>query len=354
VIKFCHTSSAHAALCARAAIDEVPESGTPNHYERFQCLIDAAKLYMEYGTPYYNIDIALKYLSETLDNRHRDVRPKIRGVRNALLRLEIDYHDLFITMSSASLKLLEITQSAVSLLPRITFFGIHPYSRLQSLEQGQTIAMIDASHALNLSLPEKALEIMEQYRAIFWTHTLCLRSSFDDIPKNLQYQLLSLSQRLEKVSNTSEDSKDQRSMDAEIARRRKESNELNSIVEQVRCLPGLERFMLPDGYSTLKGVAGKGPVVVLVSSTLACHVIILRSSEDAASIPLGAVTDKWLVDSASVWRSTVIEARSALRGGRKLVKLQKTHDSVYTRASRILNLLWVEVVFPVVKHFVYR
>jgi tetratricopeptide (TPR) repeat protein len=349
MLKFRRSSAVIAALCAKDTIDEALNSVDSSHYERFQCLIDAAKLYMEHGTPYYNIEMALEYLSGALENTHRDVRSKIHGLKNVLTKIEMENHDIFTTRSSTSSKLLDIMGSAVLLLPRIAFFGIHPYSRLQSLKEGQSIAMTGASHALNLSFPEKALEIMEQGRAVFWTHSLRLRSPFDDVPGGLRDRLFILTQRLEKVTNASESSRDQQRVEREIAQRRKESEEFNSLVEQVRCLPGLERFMLPDEYSSLKEVAGRGPVVVLVSSTLGCHAIILKSSCTATSIPLEAVTDKWLVNSASVWRSTVVKARSAMRDGRKLVKSTKNLDSTCTQATQILRLLWINVVFPVIQ-----
>jgi hypothetical protein len=247
------------------------------------------------------------------------------------------------------LKLLDIIGNAVLLLPHIAFFGIYPSTRLQSLKEGQSIAMTGASLALNLSDPGKALEIMEQGRAIFWTHTLRLRSPFDDIPEELHIQLSSLARRLEKIANASENSMDQRYVEKEIAQRRKDSEEFNSLVDQVRCLPGRERFMLPDEYSTLKLVAEKGPVVVLVCSPLACHAMILTQSGNASTIPLEAVTDKWLVESASAWRSTVIEARSALMDERKLFKVKKVPDASYTRSESVLRLLWINVVFPVIQ-----
>jgi tetratricopeptide (TPR) repeat protein len=349
LVKFRHSSSAHYALQAREIINEVLGSVDPDHYERFQCLIDAAKLYMEHGTPYYNIDIALKHLSNALINSHRDIRSKIRGTKNVLLKLEMEHYNLFTSTSSTSLKLLDVIESAVSLLPGIAFFGINPQSRLQSLKEGQSIAMTGASHALNLSLPEKALEIMEQGRAVFWSHTLLLRSPFDHVPKDLRDRLLSLARRLEKASTISERSTDHRLLDIEISQRRKDSNEFNSLVEQVRCLPELEHFMLPDKFSHLKEVAQKGPVVILVSSTLACHAIVLISSGVAASIPLKEITDRWLVESASMWRSTAIDARLAMRDERKLVKSKKTPDSSYTQAKQILRLLWINVVFPVIQ-----
>jgi tetratricopeptide (TPR) repeat protein len=347
--KFCQLSAVDHAHRARNTINEVLGRIVPDHYERFQCLIDAAELYMQYGTPYHDIDIALKHLSDALGNSNRDVRSKIRGAKHVLDKLETEHHHLFTTMSSTSLKLLDIIGGAVLLLPRVAFFGTHPYSRLRSLKEGQSIAMTGASHALNLSLPEKALEIMEQGRAIFWTHTLRLRSPFDEIPETLRNQLVSLARRLEKVTNASENFMDQQVVEREAAQRRKDSKEFNSLVEQVRCLPGLESFMLSDGYSTLKQVAEKGPVVVLACSTLACHAIVLKPSKKAISIPLEAITDKWLIESASVWRSTVTEARLAMRDGRKLVGLKKVSDPSYTRSKRILCLLWTNIVLPVIQ-----
>jgi tetratricopeptide (TPR) repeat protein len=349
VVKWRQSSDIDHALRARDAIDEVLESVNPDHYERLQSLIDAAGLYMEHGTPYYDIDVALEYLSDALVNTRRDARSKIHGTKQIINRLEIRHHTLFTMTSSTSLKLLDIIGNAVLLLPRIAFLGIYPFSLLQSLKEGQSIAMIGTSLALNLSYPEKALEIMEQGRAIFWTHTLRLRSPFNNIPGELRGRLSSLARRLEKIANASENSTNQRYVEKEIAQRRKDSEEFNSLVNQVRCLPGQERFMLPDEYSTLKGVAEKGPVVVLVCSTLACHAMILMSSGKASIIPLEAVTDKWLVESASAWRSTVIEARSVLMDERKLVKVKKVPDSSYTRSERILRLLWINVAFPVIK-----
>jgi tetratricopeptide (TPR) repeat protein len=346
LVKFRQSSVVDHALRAKGVINEVLESIIPDHYERFQCLIDAAELYMEHGTPYCNLDVALKHLSDAVGNSHRDVRSKIRGAKHVLDKLEMAHKDVFITKSSTSLRLLDIIASTVLLLPRISSFGIHPYSRLQSLKEGQSIAMIGSSHALNLSLPEKALEILEQGRAIFWTHTLRLRSQFDEIPSELRDRLVGLARRLEKVTSVSDSSVDQRHVGKEITQRRKESEEFNMLVEQVRCLPGLQGLTIPNEYTTFKKAAEHGPVVVLVCSSLACHAIVLEPFGEAVSIPLETITDKWLVESASVWRTAATEARLAMKDGRTLVKPRKNPD---TPAERILRMLWINVVWPVIE-----
>lgn len=87
-------------------------------------------------------------------------------------------------------------------------------------------------------------------------------------------------------------------------------------------------------------------MVVLVSSSLAHHAIILRPSGDVFSIPLTHVEASWLVDSGTSWRSAVSEARTTLRERLKIAK------SMLPRARRTtledtLRRIWVVVVKPV-------
>jgi hypothetical protein len=349
LVRFRQSSDIHHALRAKDIISDLLRRIIPDHYEHFTCLITAAEIYLEPSTPYFSIDTVLKHLGDALETGHRDVRSKIRSAKQILHKMETQQLDLFTTASQNSLLLLNIMTSVVALLPRIAFFGLHPQSRLQSIGEGQSIALTGASHALNMSLPERALEILEQGRAIFWTHTLRMRSPFDNVPKDLQSRLISLARRLEKVTSASDKSMDQQVLDREIAQRRQQSEEFNSLVQHVRCLPGLEKFMLHDEYSTLAKAAEKGPVVVLVSSTVDCHAIVLNSLGEAVDIHLKEVTDKWLAESASIWRSTVIEARAAIRDSRKLVKTKQTVDPRHNEAEKILRLLWTNIVWPVLE-----
>jgi tetratricopeptide (TPR) repeat protein len=347
MVKFRQTSAIEHAFHARHTMNEVLESFPPEHYEGFQCLIDAAGLYIEHGTPFHDIDIALNYFSDAMRSSHIDVRLMLRSAKRFFDEIKIEKHSIFTTTSSTSLKLLDIIASAVMLLPRIAFFSIHPHSRLQSLQMGQSLAMIGASHALNLHLPERAVEILEQGRAIFWTHTLRLRLPFDEIPTYLRDRLVALARRLDKVAIASDSFTDRQHLEREIAQRRKDSAEFNLLIDQIRSLPGQECFMLPDKYSILREVAENGPVVVLVCSTLACYAVILRLSGKPSRIPLKSITEKWLEESALLWSSAVVEARLAVRDERKLVKSKK--NSHYIQAEQILRFLWMNVAFPVFK-----
>jgi tetratricopeptide (TPR) repeat protein len=324
----------------------------PGRRYRFSCLVYAAELYLE-DTPHHDVAMALEHVSAALTEPQRDVRSRVQGVKTFLDMVETRYSDLFtMAPSKVQLQLLDMYASVIALLPRIAFFGTQLLSRLQSLSMGQSVALSAASHALKLSLPERALEILEQGRAIFWTHSLRLRSAFDDVPEQFRSQLFAIARKLERVNKIPwpGNNRDLHSFEDEAVERRRQTEEFNSLVEQVRCLPGMNRFLLHDSYSKMAKVAERGPVIVLVSSTLACHAVLIKASGEALGIPLNVVTESWLVSSGAVWRSAVMEVRSIARdiNGRKMVKLANPRTSQSAEAEDILRRLWESVVWPVI------
>jgi tetratricopeptide (TPR) repeat protein len=336
---------------ARRAFDlmtDLLRTVTPGRRHRYSCLVYAAELHLE-DTPYRDIAMALELASAALLESQRDVRSRLHGVKAFLDTITARYSDIFaISSLEIQIQLLDMYALLIALLPRIAFFGLHLQSRLQSLSVGQNIALTAASHALNLSLPDRALEILEQGRAVFWQHALRFQSAFDDVPEKFRSQLLCVSRKLERVSDVPRhgSNRDPESVEAEIAERRQQSEEFHSLVEQIRCVPGMARFLLHECYSTLAKVAERGPVVVLVSSPLASHAIVIKPSGQALGVPLDTLTDKWLVSSGVVWRSAVTEARSIVKGSRKMVK--STNPPKLVKAGDILRRLWESVVWPVI------
>jgi tetratricopeptide (TPR) repeat protein len=347
LVKFRLTGDSNEAVSARNVMLSILDTVPRGHYEQYESLVHIAEILMEPGTPFQDIAVAFEYFAQAMTDDRRDVRSKLRGANRFFGIVETKHKDIFAIKSRESSQLLEIYASAIALLPRIAFFGLHFHSRLQALAAGQTVALTGASLALNLSLPERALEILEQGRAVFWTHTLRLRSPFDSVPDQQRERLVALAQKLEKVSNIVHVTGKTELIEREATERRKQSEEFNTIVEEVRRFPGLERFLLHDQYPALTKAAERGPVVVLVSSTLASHAIIMRPSGEAVGIPLDSVADAWLLDSGSVWRSAMTEARSVDGDGRKMVKNITARNSLRLKAEEILRNLWIRVVKPV-------
>ncbi|EIN05601.1 hypothetical protein PUNSTDRAFT_137705 [Punctularia strigosozonata HHB-11173 SS5] len=323
-------------------LDKLP----PGRPERFRCLVGAAELHMELGTSYRSIQAALSHLARALSDEHRDVRSRIEGARRILDIAVSQYQDIVHSEVAAHRQLLDIFALVVGHLPRVAFFGLHLHTRLQSLAIGQSIALTGASHALNIGLPDKALEILEQGRAVFWTHALRLRSPFDAAPKEIGDRLSILARQLDKVYDKSSTGENLGVVEAEIARRRGLIEEFNALLNQVRKLPGLNRFLLHDEFTTLRKASERGPVVVLVSSALGSHAVLLKQGGDCVSIPIEHLPDTWLAHSGTEWRSIIVEARAEMRDCRKMEK-SKIPKARRTAADEILRQLWIEVVRPV-------
>jgi tetratricopeptide (TPR) repeat protein len=348
--EFRFTKRADDAQNAKDELANLLDHLPPGRRDRFQCLTQMAELYLDPAAPFHETNLALQYLADGVADAHRDVRSRLQGTVRVLQIIEAYQRDLpdFMMGSAVQARLLDIYVAVVSLLPQVAYFGVNLPSRLQSLSVGQNAAVLGASYALGLDQAKKAIEILEQGRAVFWTHSLRLRSQFDDVPSQERRELLALARELERKSDILIDMGNERLLEKAISLRRKQSEQFTSLVEHVRSLPGLDRFMLHDQYATIAEVADHGPVVVLVPGVRGSYALVIRSSRDPVNIALPFVTEEWITVSSGAWRSAVTEARSAVRNRLKLQKV----GSKPARCSvlgRILQELWTKVVQPVLE-----
>ncbi|EIN11239.1 hypothetical protein PUNSTDRAFT_42561 [Punctularia strigosozonata HHB-11173 SS5] len=270
------------AQAAKAVYSELLVRLTPGRQDRFQCLLNMSDLYLEARTPFHDMHAALDHLYEAISDDGRDVRSRLQGSLRVLSSIKVSSVD----EASVKAKLLDTYSKSLSLLPRVAYFGLNLDSRLRSLAAGQRLTPTCASLALQLSQPETAVEMLEQGRAIFWAHALRLRSRFDDVPERYRTRLLELAQRLERNADISDAFPDPRHVDQAASLRRKQSEEFNSLLDDIRFLPGFDRFMLHDRYSTLAKAAREGPVVVLIASPDGSHAIIVQRSGVPIHVPL--------------------------------------------------------------------
>ncbi|EIN11195.1 hypothetical protein PUNSTDRAFT_28588, partial [Punctularia strigosozonata HHB-11173 SS5] len=325
--RFRQTQHADDAVRSRAVMTELLQRVISEQRDCFEYLLDVSELYLEAGTEYRNIALALDHLMQCVAADHRDVRSRIQG------------------------GLLGIYSMIVSMLPRVAYFGTDPHSRLRSLAIGQHVAANAALHAIDLSQAERALEILEQGRAIFWTHILRLRSRFESVPDDMRDRLLVLAQKLEKNSDISEDLSERHLVEKALGERRRCSDEFDALLDQVRRLPGFERFMLHDEFSTLVRAADCGPVVVLIASAIGCSALIVTKMGGPKCVPLPALDEAWVLESGQRWRAATAEARSAVRTRLHLQKVKvaskKTACSPVAEACNVLGGLWTKIVEPV-------
>jgi tetratricopeptide (TPR) repeat protein len=352
LIAFRQGGKSEDAICARDFMIDALGRVSDGRGERFQCLVDLAVIYMERGTPFYDLATSLLYLSRSAADEHRDVRYRLRTTVEFLQKLEVHLAALDVVDANLRTQVLEIYSAMIALLPRVAFFGIDLPSRLQSLIIGQAIATIGASHALQLGLGERAIEMLEHGRAVLWAHSLRLRSEFDDVPAELRRDLLVLSRQLEHGSiSRNQQALDKTTIESESKRRRQQSEAFQALVKHTRTIPGLERFMLHENFTALAQAAAYGPVVVLVPGISTSHAVIIQSCSAPQSIRLSSITQQCLVELGTAWKTVIHNSRVTMRETRLQITKKKERRTAAAKADseRVLGILWTGIVLPVLQ-----
>jgi tetratricopeptide (TPR) repeat protein len=192
---------------------------------------------------------------------------------------------------------------AVHFLPRLAVLGLDLSARRQMLTAGTDgLAREAATYAIRSCNFERAIEFLEEGRAIFWSQALQLRTSFDELKDSaapgpeLAEQLRDISEKLEQRSRGTAKGETGESLHGDQFVTEKHAAELQSLDEQwqacvgrVRLLPGFDRFLLPKSYFDLRAVSSHGPVVILNISGAqgeAAALILKAPSEKIVYVPL--------------------------------------------------------------------
>jgi hypothetical protein len=186
-------------------------------------------------------------------------------------------------------------QAAVELLPGLAMLGSALPARQQALTSGSDgLARNAAACAIRSGWYNKAVELLEEGRAIFWSQALELRTPMThlhEVAPVLENRLKSLSLALEQGSlrDTSRSPIDRPqkliSMEQEARHFRRLNTEWLETLAEVRRLPDFQDFLRPSRLSTLQSAAVDAPVVILNASESGCDALIMTSS-DVKHIPL--------------------------------------------------------------------
>lgn len=318
------------------------------HSYRSHCLSRISLLRLQPHTDTFDIHISLKLLSEALSDNHYNAQLRLSDSAEVLEL--IDEQD--VTADDLRTQLLKAEVDTIRLLPQVAYFGLDIRTRLQSLRKGEILAMQAASHALALSRPQEAVELVEEGRGVFWTQALRLRTTFDELPAEERQTLLDLSHRLEQGSFTSSGATNaigsKNDVEVHAARQRHLSDEFNTMIDAIRSRPGLEQFMAHSTYEQLGKVADRGPVVMLLASRTSCDALIIKASGVLERIPLRDTSLSRLKEiSAHLKEANQYQRDIPVdeRGIKKVVLGQKAIEK--PGARDVLKEIWTAVVKPV-------
>ncbi|KAF8445026.1 CHAT domain-containing protein [Boletus edulis BED1] len=192
--------------------------------------------------------------------------------------------------------LLHAYSIAMNLFPQLAWIGLSLTHRYAELKQGADVVREAAAAALDSGFPALAVEWLEQGHSIVWGELLQLRGSYEQLSsahpdhgrslQELSAALDDASAIREKSLSTLESSATQ-TLQQEADRHRTLAIERDKLLQEIRRLPGFERFLLPKDFPQLRASAHSGPVVMLNAAETRCDALILLAGVDhVVHVPL--------------------------------------------------------------------
>lgn len=222
---------------------------------------------------------------------------------------------------------LEAYGKAMDLLPLLAWRGIGQRDQQQRLRSHASLGRDAAACAIAAGDLERAVELLEQGRGVYWAQLLDTRtdlSALESAEPELAARLSACRQILESAEVTSA--------------RHQAARLFDELVDQVRRLTPVEglahpeEFLRPPAAARLLPPAGTGPIVLLNVSDLRCDALILTAA-GVEAVPLPRVS----------------AGEVAAVAGRYLASLDDAAglDSVLTET---LDWLWHRIAEPVLIH----
>ncbi|PVF96602.1 hypothetical protein CPB86DRAFT_816235 [Serendipita vermifera] len=239
--------------------------------------------------------------------------------------------------------LLSAYECAVALMPLVAWLGLSIPHRHRYLVKMGGIARDAAAAAISLEQYDKALEWLDQGRSIVWNQILQLRTPVDElrtVSPGLAERLLQVSRLLDHgVKDTVE------SIEQEGHSYRELTAEWESIIEQVRSLPGFEDFLKPPRLSRLINACRDAPVVVFNIAPERCDALTLvPGSNEVMHIPLPDITAEKVTELRDQFKDMLYSSGVQMRGDRATERVRA--DEI-TECRPILVELWNRLVKPV-------
>ncbi|KAF8129595.1 CHAT domain-containing protein, partial [Boletus edulis] len=192
--------------------------------------------------------------------------------------------------------LLRAYSIAINLFPQLAWIGLSLTHRYAELKRGADVVREAAAAALDSGYPELAVEWLEQGHSIVWGELFQLRGSYEQLssahPDHAR-RLHDLSAALddsgatrEKSLSTFSESTDgaihraTQTLQQEADRHRTLAIERDKLLQEIRRLPGFQRFLLPKDFAQLRASAHSGPVVMLNAAETRCDALILLADVD--------------------------------------------------------------------------
>jgi tetratricopeptide (TPR) repeat protein len=321
---------------------------------RAQLLSGIARCFLDAGSPFFDPVQGISHLSEAYADNLTHITRRLRTASTDMRNVEATYASVTRHMDEAARSryntlVLELYSQIIGILPLAANFGIDHKARLRAVVGTDRIARNAASRAVLVGRVSMAIETLEEGRGVFWTQTLHLRTTaFERVPRNDREELQRLLLLLDRATHgteTSELSAAQR--ERELVRRRHLNVQVQSLIAKIRGYPGLSRFLLPSTFEAVFASLPDGFVVIVNTSEVAHHALILhRSTGLATSLDLDLPRARF--ESAALKAKLPRDATALHKQDRDSSRAMRIDKGAGDSFDYVLGLLWTCIVKPVI------
>ncbi|KAF7979121.1 hypothetical protein HWV62_43339 [Athelia sp. TMB] len=266
--------------------------GHPDRHISLDSLASGLRTRFEKLNQMADLDEAVKLLWSGTNDISDTPKHRYTSVSRLIALLEVHYRPL----------LLEAYEIALNLLQLV--LAVYPDVELRREALGNDklspfLAMSAAAHAIEQGQPNKAVEMLEQGRAMLWSNFRGYRQPVDavlQVDAALAHRFKATSEQLEALATSSQpgsrksssESRDQSAAASEArwAQQRQLSLERDEVIQQIRQLPGFEYFLQAVPFHELQNAATEGPVIVVNVARQRSDAIILRQHDAPIVLPL--------------------------------------------------------------------
>jgi hypothetical protein len=328
--------------------------------DAWQPLLLLCSIHLDQWSSYFSISTATEYLLQASSSTPANIVEFMREIQSHLDRMWLMQGTW--TPDTTHL-LLDVYSNIIDRLSEMTGFAFDIASQLTALRSARSYGSDACVAALLSGRSCQAIELIDHAHGVIWAQALHQRDpQLQDLPKHIASELETLL-RAVSVSigiDAGELSMPEARYLSPEDLRHEQNSRIQTILTEVRAMPGLERFMLGKTYAQLRETAKEHPVVVLVSARGHVYALVIQNAaqDHPHVLHLDITTDR-----LSLLRDTA--ARAGLRqGGQGEATVQDLEVaseramrmSRHKEASPLATLadLWHGVVKPVVAHLQLR
>ena len=251
-------------------------------------------------------------------------------------------------------QLIDAHASIIRLIPQVVWLGSSVTSRLRDITSIGDVVNKAAAVAIAAGKINRAVEWLEEGRAITWRQILQLRTPMDEL-QSLYPQLADDLQRIGSAlehasqlgttsSSLSGGARPSHMVEEESRRHHELATEYERLLARVRNLKGFESFLRPKTIMELAPAASSGPVVLINAYMEHCDALILQRQGTIVHIPFEKTDYSFVEKMRSQLAISLRESNFRSRG----ISSSNEEQSMIVLDS-VLGALWTRIVKPVLE-----